>query len=180
MSQQPLKGTINIKVDEDLYRPLYPLTEVNQVKGFNQRVIDLVGKNIHAEDGETFIDSFYSYEIKSINGRPVRMTASNSLSSNTAEADHNQVPITLYVKEIKQNTDKKDELFIQTGEEFSQNHLVDDGRLDEIGKAIIIDNVEHAQKDSNNIILHSYINKIKTETYEQFLKTKIEYSQQNQ
>ena len=28
--------------------------------------------------------------------------------------------------------------------------------------------------------MESYINKIKSETYEQFLKTKIEYSQQNQ
>ena len=161
MSQQPLKGTINIKVDQDLYRPLYPLTDVNQVKGFNQRVIDLVGKNVHSEHDETFIDSFYSKEIKSINGKPVKIIASNSITANIAETDHNQVPLTLYIKEVKQPADKKDEIFIQTGNEFSENHLIDDGILDEKGKTIIIDNVEHAQKDSNNIILHSYVNRIK-------------------
>ena len=149
---KPLRGTLNIKIDDNNYRSIYPLTSVDQVKNLDKRITSLLGKNIHADNlGNTTMDKLVVNELTSENGKPITAFVTDAVTACQTERDANMLEISDYVYSIKPVKYHDDQLWIKTGKDVANK---------ELGTRFKINYVENAQKDNNNIPLNSYINSI--------------------
>ena len=155
-----LKGAINILTDKSdpanpVYKTLYPKTTASQVDSFDERVKDLVGDTItvSGEEGtrKTIIGSLQADAITTSSGDPINATVTNATNASQATSDINSRTLTSYIGAVGAVSGSSNQINVRTGAEVNAGTA---------GVNITIDNVEHAQKDNNNIALSSYINSI--------------------
>lgn len=152
MNTEPLKGTLNLKLNNNEYRIIYPKTSVDQVQGINDRVRLLLGDQIHRGDlGATVIDVLTCNYIKSTNNLPITAHVTNSYASNRAVGDELGQQLTQYIHDINPVIGHNDQLRVKTGNEQNKG---------DIGQIITINYVENAQKDNNNIPINEYVRDI--------------------